>query len=271
MKVSVAQLGPPAVALAVVGLCAYPHLMPAAPAAADAAASEKIPEIAAAFLAPRLGKTPARDPFKAPGEPQPDMLALANLKPAGTPSKGTAKPDPPADPARRDRPTAPADPAARGPEAAPKPARDAEKDSNKDRDKDRDIEPQQLLGGLVLNATIVQPLRRFAMIDGKVYQEGDVLRVPGVGPARLLRIEHNRALFVARGKPAELTFRAAGSATRPGAAGPALAGGPRPSPSRARAPGGAAADDLAAMLLRVMQQPGALQGAGAEGPGGGLP
>ncbi|HWE37895.1 MAG TPA: hypothetical protein VG406_15100 [Isosphaeraceae bacterium] len=266
MKVSVAQVGPPAVALAVVGLCAWPYLGPSAKE--EAAEAEKLPEIAAPLLAPKLGRPPTRDPFKAPGEPQPDMLALANLKPSGAPARGPAKAAAGAAAGPRREPTAAAAPTAPGPgprtkpdgAETPKPARD------------EDGEPPSL-GGLILNATIVQPYRRFAMIDGKVYAEGDVLRVPGVGPARLLRIEHNRALFVARGKPAELTFRAAPSrpAAGGGAPGPAsnIAAGPRP--TTLDRPGPGAGGDMAAILLRVLQQQASAPDSAADALGGVLP
>jgi hypothetical protein len=260
MKVSVAQVGPPAVALAVVGLCSWPYLGPSAPG--EAAEVDKLPEIAAASLAPKLAKSPPRDPFKAPGEPQPDMIALANLKPPESPAKGASRAaEPAAGGPRRE-------PAAATAASGSAPGRKPEAAGASKPGRDEDAGPPSL-GGLVLNATIVQPYRRFAMIDGKTYEEGDVLRVPGVGAARLLRIEHNRLLFVARGKPAELTFRTAPGKAAAAGHSASVAAGPR-SASQGR-PGAALPDDMAAMLLRVIQQQGPAPGAPGDPLNGVLP
>jgi hypothetical protein len=66
-------------------------------------------------------------------------------------------------------------------------------------------EPTLSAAGLVLSSTVVGPSRRTALINGRIYAEGDLLDLPGT-PVAVVAIRPRGALLESNGERLELTI-----------------------------------------------------------------
>lgn len=200
-KVSALELVPSAIVLAVVGWYTWPYLGP--PELGGADNKGQVVEIAQSLLSPTIEPASARNPFKRPGAApsgRGGVKYVENeqitrvLKVLGdvfvlrraTPRVGTAP-----------RP---------GPMTKPNLA--------------------ELLSTFSLSATWVQGPRRAAVINGRIYRQGDAMEAPAATPAPLhvAQVFPDRVLLECQGARAEL--RLPEQAERP--SGPAVAAPPAP-------------------------------------------
>ncbi len=74
----------------------------------------------------------------------------------------------------------------------------------------------EVLSSLALNATYIQGNQRLAMIDGRVYRQGEPLAIPGESvtePCVVARIAADKVLIRHRGQTVELKYRNHGGTT----------------------------------------------------------
>jgi hypothetical protein len=178
MALPISKLAPTAVVIAAVSCCAWPYVFPSDPGGQKAAA---MPEITTSQLSPYIGPPPARDPFRAAGEPvavaakpvkaAPAKIVPAKIAPASIAgSKGAA--------------------AARSVAAAGgKPKTDP-------------------LSGLALSATSIFAEQRLAVINGRIYSERERLKSkdPSAPPCVVARILPDRVLLECEGQTATLSY-----------------------------------------------------------------
>ncbi|RUL84178.1 hypothetical protein [Tautonia sociabilis] len=151
---SLVKLGPLGGFLVAVGYCAWPYVSPPRPPAPPPA---RMPKIEASWLDPDLKPASDRDPFRGTGSPPPPPALAASPGPAG-----------------------PAGPAPRASEPE-RPIRVAS----------RRVEPSPEFR---LGATLVSGPRRAAIIDGKVYRQGDRFE-SAAGPWTVQWVEPGRVLL----------------------------------------------------------------------------
>lgn len=204
-----ARLGPTAAVLAVVGyLCCPPAGVPDARGKAE----DKIPTVTHGLLAAVAAPDPSRDPFGLKDAPPPPRKGKAPRPRAPAPAGGAAAGRPGLKAAGRGK--APVDLAA-------------------------------LVRGLSLKAICAHEGGGTALIDGRLYSQGDTLPGAGKEAVGLLvaRVYPDRVLLEHEGQTAELKFsdrgtRGARPRPRPRKSRPALRGG-RPGTGPARSGGGA--------------------------------
>lgn len=164
MTLALAKFAPPVLAMAVTGYCVWPYLD--APEDTNPPARPALPKIEPQQLSPTLAPTLERNPFELAGALAPKPVAEEKAKTAA--SQSAARPG-----GRMNRP------ADRKPEAS-----------------------RSLLEGWSLGATVVHGPRRGAIINGKVYDEGEMVAPPqrdGKG-LRLARVERDRVLLQEPGR-----------------------------------------------------------------------
>jgi hypothetical protein len=182
MTLTVGKFVPTAVVAAAVAYCSWSHLF--APEAPVSDRSGKLPTITAAQLSPTVAPRAERDPFR-------PVRATSPLAP-GTTKAGVSPPVVKGGVAAGQKPGA----TAGGTTAAgPQGASDMR-------------EPADLLGRLTLNATSLQGDRRVAMINGRLYEQGERLRLPELGTAACVVacILPHKVQLDWTGKTLELTY-----------------------------------------------------------------
>jgi hypothetical protein len=204
MKLSVGKLARSGIIAEAAGFLAWPYLG-SAPAAPDATSEkkDKAPTLAEELLSPAFGTAPERDPFGVEDRVRAALAARA------------------ASTARR--------PGGKGPTAeavAGRPAPDA---------KPVPPDPFERLKGLVLEATIIHGARRAALINGKIYKQGDPLAAQGADgltPLVLERIDRDKVTLASGPGRAELKFTGRGSSSSSSDAPKPVAKAPKPKKPR---------------------------------------
>jgi hypothetical protein len=227
-KMSVGKLIPSSIVLAVAGFCTWSTLSDPDPGGKET--KGKLPEVTLTMLSPTITPAPERDPFKSPGEAQPSVLAKLRIKepttgPNARPVAGSQGGG--SFPAQNDRiarvvealgdaltlqrGTFPLSTA----KAVPK------------------VNLAELLARLDLNATSVRGADRVAVINGRIYRQGEALE--GTPNVLLAQVLPGRVRLECQGDRAELSFpEIHGSTPTPNS----LPTAPRPAPKPARRGGG---------------------------------
>jgi hypothetical protein len=176
MSPLIGKIVPTTVVAAIVSYCAWPYLLADSEKGKPPAA---MPEVAAERLTPQIAPPPKRDPFRAADDPDAKQSRRSLGVGKNQKSKTLAAKAPAA---ARGAPAAAADP----------------------------------LAGLTLGATCLVDRQRLAVIDGKIYGEGDKLAgAKGSAlPWTIVRILPYKVILSRQGKEAELTYANVSSASR---------------------------------------------------------
>lgn len=215
MTGAVGKMAPTGVVVAVVSYCIWPYVFAAAPAA-DAKQAAKLPEISPVVLSPRIPPPPERNPFDTADAAR----ASAGDKKKG-PTAGTVAKDGTRAGGKRDAAVS---------SAALKNPATAKRESPPAADDGKTAGTKALNGsgdpmsGLMLEATCISGNQRLAAINGRIYQEGELLRwSSGSAPACVVaQIRPDKVLLECQGKTIELKYSDVASPSSQGK-GPATA------------------------------------------------
>ena len=188
MAISILKVAPTAVVVVVSGVCTWPYVWAPDDGSGGPKPAEP-PGLSAALLEPAVGADFERNPFQ---ETAGVRLALARS--AFARLKGRL-----ADTLKRRKPEVPAE----EPEAARRPVERL------------GVDPA---ANLVLNATYIQGQKRLAMINGRVYSQGEMLKgiESATGRWKLSEVRPHSVVIDVRGKLMELSYPSPGSSP-PGA------------------------------------------------------
>jgi hypothetical protein len=207
MAISVEKLAPRAVVLAVVGYCVWPTIMDLA-SKPDPKPPEKVPELAASALRPKMPPLPTRDPFGAkpaakamaarPATSSTTTAAMVNKAAAKLASRSAATKGPAGMTAAAKGPAGKTATAGTAAVAAKSPPPTA---------------------GLTLEATCIAGDQRMAVINGRLYRAQEMLAASNAAaPAyRLIDVSPHKVLLEYQGKRVELSY--SDSASRPAGSG----------------------------------------------------
>jgi hypothetical protein len=227
-KMSVGKFIPSSIVLAVAGFCTWTTLRGSD--SGGKVSRGNLPEVTPAMLSPTIAAVPERDPFKSPGEAQPSVMAKLRIK------GSTTGPNARSEAGNRGEglTSGPNERIARVVEALGDAltlqrgnlpvttARPAPK-----------VNMAALLAKLDLNATSVRGADRVAVINGRIYRQGEALE--GTPSVLLAQVLPDRVRLECQGARAELSFPEIIGNPHPSASVPTP---PRPAPKPARRGGG---------------------------------
>ncbi|NQT13396.1 MAG: hypothetical protein HQ582_11640 [Planctomycetes bacterium] len=182
MSVPIEKFAPTAITMAAVAWCCWPHMNGATPRIGAEEAA--LPEITQALLSPTINSVCQRDPFQPTSLG--DTASEKDTVPAEPPDNATELPAAESPPTR---------PIYAPPTASTEPA--------------PEVLIAQVLRQLALNATYIQGDRRVAVINGRIFREGDVLARCGSSkePCTVQRVFRDRVRIQYRGRNTEFGYR----------------------------------------------------------------